>query len=137
VVTVHCLQTTLLADNPNPVGVLSSKATGEPSYALAISAHFAVKYAVQSARSDAGVTGTPPTLGVKFRLLGLHVARFLSCVRSGYFDLAMPATPCVVATACGTTTSMLQLNIPSSVEAASSFDAASGRTSSLPWYSRA
>jgi hypothetical protein len=53
-----CVQTTLLADNPNPVGVLSSKATGEPSYSLAMSAHFAVKYAVESARSDAGISGT-------------------------------------------------------------------------------
>ncbi len=40
------------------MGVLRSKATGEPSYSLAASAHFAAKYAVKSARADAGNTGS-------------------------------------------------------------------------------
>ncbi len=76
-------QTTLLPDYPNPVGIMSSKATGEPSYSLGCSAHFAIKYAVRSARSDASA--------------------------STVFDLPAPATPCVVATACATTTAMFKL----------------------------
>ena len=58
-------QVDLLKDMPNPVGVFKSKAVGEPSYALAASLHQAVKYAVQSARDDAGVTGTLVAVGVR------------------------------------------------------------------------
>ena len=104
-----CVQTTLLPDCPNPSGVLSSKATGEPSYALGMSAHFAVKYAVSSARSDAGNTD--------------------------YFDLPLPATPCAVATACATTTAMFQLTPASATASAAA--AASSFAPRLPWYSAA
>lgn len=45
----------LLKDAPNPVGVLRSKASGEPPYALACSVFFAVKHAVMAARKDAGL----------------------------------------------------------------------------------
>jgi hypothetical protein len=51
-------QTTFLPDHPNPAGVLGSKATGEPSFALATSALLAVKHAVRSARADAGASRT-------------------------------------------------------------------------------
>ncbi len=51
------VQVTLIPDCPNPLGILSSKATGEPSLALGASVHFAIKYAVRSARADAGNTG--------------------------------------------------------------------------------
>ena len=54
----YYVQTTLLPDCPNAVGILGSKATGEPSYSLGCSAHFAVKYAVRAARIDAGASGT-------------------------------------------------------------------------------
>jgi hypothetical protein len=47
------------------------------------SAHFAVRYAVKSARADAGL--------------------------SGPFDIDVPATPCAVSTACGTAVAMLTL----------------------------
>ena len=50
-------QVTLLKDAPNPVGILRSKATGEPPYSLANSAFFAVKNALMAARADAGTTG--------------------------------------------------------------------------------
>ena len=43
----------LLPNAPNPRGVLSSKASGEPPMTLACSAFFAVKHAIDAARSDA------------------------------------------------------------------------------------
>merc|ERR1711871_1538853 len=49
----------LLKDNPNPVGILSSKATGEPALSMGAGAHLAVWNAVKAARSDAGVTAGP------------------------------------------------------------------------------
>jgi xanthine dehydrogenase molybdopterin-binding subunit B len=76
-------QVTLIPDAPNPLGILSSKATGEPSYALGATVHFAVRYAIGSARQDAGA--------------------------SGYFALPAPATPCTIATACLTTTDSMVL----------------------------
>jgi len=48
---------TLLADAPNPVGILRSKATGEPPYSLANSVYFAVRHALAAARTDAGLSG--------------------------------------------------------------------------------
>ncbi|XP_012937727.1 indole-3-acetaldehyde oxidase [Aplysia californica] len=42
----------LLPDTPNPLGVRSSKATGEPPISLSVGALFANKLAVQSARKD-------------------------------------------------------------------------------------
>jgi xanthine dehydrogenase/oxidase len=58
----------LLKDAPNPLGVLRSKAVGEPPYAIANSAYFAVKSAVAAARADTGLTGhfempSPATVG--------------------------------------------------------------------------
>eukprot|EP01029_Cantina_marsupialis_P023087 TRINITY_DN56_c0_g1_i4.p1 TRINITY_DN56_c0_g1~~TRINITY_DN56_c0_g1_i4.p1 ORF type:complete len:1465 (-),score=563.56 TRINITY_DN56_c0_g1_i4:265-4659(-) len=48
------LNVNLLANAPNPHGYFSTKATGEPPYALAVSIFLAVRNAVASARSDAG-----------------------------------------------------------------------------------
>jgi len=42
----------LLPDRPNPAGIMSSKATGEPPICLAVGALLANKLAIQSARSD-------------------------------------------------------------------------------------
>jgi len=39
---------------PNPLGVLSSKAVGEPPVTMAAAGLFAIKHAVEAARSDAG-----------------------------------------------------------------------------------
>ncbi|XP_069995409.1 xanthine dehydrogenase/oxidase isoform X1 [Penaeus vannamei] len=47
----------LLHDAPNPVGVQSSKVTGEPPLCLAFTVVMALRQAVASARGDAGVTG--------------------------------------------------------------------------------
>lgn len=47
----------LLKDAPNPNGVLRSKASGEPPYALASSVFFAIRDAVSAARKQAGKTG--------------------------------------------------------------------------------
>ncbi|XP_055605925.1 aldehyde oxidase 3-like [Uranotaenia lowii] len=44
-----------LQDSTNPVGILGSKAIGEPTYILAVSALFALRYALESAREDAGL----------------------------------------------------------------------------------
>lgn len=45
----------LLQNSSNPIGVLRSKATGEPAYNLGISALFALRYALMAARKDAGL----------------------------------------------------------------------------------
>ncbi|XP_051862470.1 uncharacterized protein LOC117575900 [Drosophila albomicans] len=45
----------LLQKNPNPVGFLRSKATGEPAFCLAVGVLFAMQHAIQSAREDAGL----------------------------------------------------------------------------------
>lgn len=41
--------------NPNPFGVLRSKATGEPAVCMACVALFAIRHAVDAARQDAGL----------------------------------------------------------------------------------
>lgn len=64
---------TLIPDAPNPVGILSSKATGEPSLALGASAHFAIKYAVRAARADAG--GAPGTKRCRYFCVPLFPSR--------------------------------------------------------------
>jgi len=74
---------TLLPDAPNPAGFLRSKASGEPPYALAMSVHFAIRSAVESARADAGT--------------------------SGWFSLAIPADPAEIVGTCLTTDAMLTL----------------------------
>jgi len=78
------MNVTLLPDCPNPIGILSSKATGEPPLSLAASVHLAIKYAVRAARADAGSTDD--------------------------FYLPAPATPCEIATSCLTTTAMMTLS---------------------------
>ncbi len=119
-------QVTLIPDAPNPLGILSSKATGEPSYALGASAYFSAKYAIRSARTDAGVTG-----GWVEGRVGAGVALFVPCatgspwplpcltlpvnplvcvvLSAADFYLPSPATPCAIATACCTTTAMYTL----------------------------
>lgn len=53
-----------LMDNlPNKVGVLKSKASGEPPYSLAFSVYFAVKNAIFAARSELGHTNPGFDLG--------------------------------------------------------------------------
>ncbi|KNC55293.1 aldehyde oxidase [Thecamonas trahens ATCC 50062] len=47
----------LLPDAPNPTGVLSSKASGEPPLTLTVSVFLALKNAIAAARADAGTTG--------------------------------------------------------------------------------
>lgn len=47
----------LLKDAPNPVGVMRSKASGEPPYCVACSVYFAVKQALASARAEVGQKG--------------------------------------------------------------------------------
>jgi xanthine dehydrogenase/oxidase len=44
----------LLPNAPNPVGVLRSKASGEPAVCMAASVVFALKAAVLAARQDGG-----------------------------------------------------------------------------------
>ncbi|XP_034664113.1 xanthine dehydrogenase/oxidase [Drosophila subobscura] len=45
----------LLQKNPNPVGFMRSKATGEPALCLSVGVLFAMQHAIQSARQDAGL----------------------------------------------------------------------------------
>lgn len=47
---------TFVQKSANPYGVLRSKATGEPPFCMSISAVFAIRHALDSARRDAGVT---------------------------------------------------------------------------------
>ncbi|CAG7835136.1 unnamed protein product [Allacma fusca] len=46
----------IMRNAPNPLGVLRSKATGEPPLCLAVAVLFAIKNAIKAARSDAGNT---------------------------------------------------------------------------------
>merc|ERR1719444_152033 len=48
---------TLLKGARNPMGVMSSKATGEPAMLVSISVLFAIKEALNSARKDSGLSG--------------------------------------------------------------------------------
>lgn len=50
------LNVTLLANAPNRLGVLRSKAVGEPSFVLSNSIYFATKSAIMSSRRDAALT---------------------------------------------------------------------------------
>ncbi|XP_017144225.2 indole-3-acetaldehyde oxidase [Drosophila miranda] len=45
----------LLQKNPNPVGFMRSKSTGEPALCLSVGVLFAMQHAIQSARTDAGL----------------------------------------------------------------------------------
>eukprot|EP00730_Choanoeca_flexa_P003145 TRINITY_DN11305_c0_g1_i3.p1 TRINITY_DN11305_c0_g1~~TRINITY_DN11305_c0_g1_i3.p1 ORF type:complete len:1308 (+),score=353.97 TRINITY_DN11305_c0_g1_i3:32-3955(+) len=76
----------LLPNAPNPIGVLRSKASGEPPLCMSSSVLFAIKEAVAAARQDA--TGTAV----------------------GYMALSGPATPERVAKLCEVTNKQLLLN---------------------------
>ena len=45
----------LLEDHPNPVGVLRSKASGEPPLCMSVCVALAIKRAVEAARKDRGI----------------------------------------------------------------------------------
>ncbi|ODM92327.1 Abscisic-aldehyde oxidase [Orchesella cincta] len=47
---------TMLKNAPNPLGVLASKATGEPPLLMSCSVMYAIRNAIQAARNDAGNT---------------------------------------------------------------------------------
>ena len=83
------LNVSLLVGNPNPGGVLRSKACGEPPMALANSVYLAVKDAIYSARADASTaTGTDYT---------------------GFVQLPVPLTVQEISKACLATTSPMPL----------------------------
>ncbi|KAJ6648665.1 Xanthine dehydrogenase [Pseudolycoriella hygida] len=67
----------LLKNSTNPGFALRSKAVGEPAITLSIVVVFALRYALQSARSDSGIKNDP------------------------WFDLTTPVTPEVIALAAG------------------------------------
>ncbi|XP_042860846.1 xanthine dehydrogenase/oxidase-like [Penaeus japonicus] len=72
----------LLHDAPNPVGVQSSKVTGEPALCLAFAVVMALRQAVASARRDAGVTSwfqmdTPLTVDNLQRLCLVESSRLV------------------------------------------------------------
>ena len=46
----------LLKDRPNPVGVLRSKASGEPPLCMSVAVALALKKAVEATRKDRGIT---------------------------------------------------------------------------------
>jgi xanthine dehydrogenase/oxidase len=54
------LRVTMLKNAPNPLGVLSSKATGEPPLCMSSCVLFAMRNAIDSARADAGNTDYYP-----------------------------------------------------------------------------
>jgi xanthine dehydrogenase/oxidase len=78
------LNVTMLKDAPNPVGILSSKASGEPPYALSNAVHFSVRAACAAARADAGDTS--------------------------WVELPVPASPADIMAACGTSEAALVLS---------------------------
>lgn len=59
---------TLLANAPNPAGILRSRAVGEPPLLMGCAALFAIRYAINAARSQFGIKGrfslpSPATVG--------------------------------------------------------------------------
>ncbi|XP_030373934.1 xanthine dehydrogenase [Scaptodrosophila lebanonensis] len=72
----------LLQKNPNPVGFMRSKATGEPAFCLSVGVLFAMQHALQSARDDAGLPrewvrlGAPTTPETVVLNAGTEVQRF-------------------------------------------------------------
>jgi len=73
----------LLANAPNPLGILNSKATAEPPVMLSTSVWLAVRDAIAAARTEGG--------------------------RTDYFDLQTPATTQRIQQACLVTTEQLTL----------------------------
>ncbi|XP_059612857.1 uncharacterized protein LOC132259308 [Phlebotomus argentipes] len=73
---------TFLQKSSNPGGVLRSKATGEPALAMSCGVIFALRYALNSARKDAGLPpdwyhiGSPSTPDEIFLLAGNKVEDF-------------------------------------------------------------
>ncbi|XP_033150125.1 LOW QUALITY PROTEIN: aldehyde oxidase 4 [Drosophila busckii] len=73
----------LLQKNPNPVGFLRSKATGEPAFCLAVGVLFAMQHAIQAARQDAGLPrewvrlGAPTTPETVWLNAGNEVSQFV------------------------------------------------------------
>ena len=47
-----------MQDSPNPKGVMSSKASGEPSLLLSTSVLYAIRHAVVAARTSLGISAT-------------------------------------------------------------------------------
>jgi len=78
------MNSALLSNAPNPSGILSSKASGEPPMTLSCGVFFAIRDAVNAARVAAGL--------------------------SDKLDFQAPATVDVVQTACGVTSSQLTLS---------------------------
>eukprot|EP00005_Dracoamoeba_jomungandri_P003978 CAMPEP_0174259192 /NCGR_PEP_ID=MMETSP0439-20130205/8049_1 /TAXON_ID=0 /ORGANISM="Stereomyxa ramosa, Strain Chinc5" /LENGTH=1426 /DNA_ID=CAMNT_0015342987 /DNA_START=78 /DNA_END=4358 /DNA_ORIENTATION=+ len=76
--------TSLLPNVSNPLGLLGSKASGEPPYCMSASVKFAVDMAVRSARNDAGLDEA--------------------------FNLVPPATPAKIQQMCGNTIDQLDLS---------------------------
>lgn len=72
-----------LHGSANPVGVLRSKATGEPALNMAIVVLFALRNALRAARKDAGVQdawiplGTPTTPDQVFMLAGNNMDQYM------------------------------------------------------------
>jgi len=71
----------LLKDCPNPLGVLGSKASGEPPMTLSTSVFFAILHAVNAARSDAGLTAltvidAPLTVDQIQQACGVAISQF-------------------------------------------------------------
>lgn len=54
------IRVSLLKNAPNPLGVLSSKASGEPPMCMACSLYFATRNAVQAALENSGITSKNP-----------------------------------------------------------------------------
>ncbi|XP_055607410.1 uncharacterized protein LOC129755104 [Uranotaenia lowii] len=72
-----------LRNSSNPVGVLRSKATGEPALNMTIVVIFALRYALNAARKDAGLPnewipfGSATTPDLVFQLAGNNVEQYM------------------------------------------------------------
>ena len=72
---------TFLNNNPNPLGVLGSKCIGEPPLCLSLSAMFAVKRAIEAARSEISsdqffVLNSPATVEYVQRACLVDISQF-------------------------------------------------------------
>jgi xanthine dehydrogenase/oxidase len=72
-----------LKNSPNPVGVLSSKAVGEPPLALGCAGLFAAEQAINAAKKQLGINtdyqllAAPATVDVIQQSLGLSPSMFI------------------------------------------------------------
>uniref|UniRef100_A0A182JFA6 Indole-3-acetaldehyde oxidase n=1 Tax=Anopheles atroparvus TaxID=41427 RepID=A0A182JFA6_ANOAO len=77
------LRVRLFQKSTNPAGVLRSKTTGEPAYNLGITVQFALRYALNAARRDAGLPrewielGTSSTVEKILSLTGNTIDQFI------------------------------------------------------------